>query len=490
MLAQIPRALGSTALVATFLASAMAFEAPTVTRADDCLTAPNSAAPAGSHWYYHMDLAKQRKCWYVRVADPSAQHAIAQPASDPANAVAQPASDPANAAAQNASNPPGPPHTTSVPFPRPAAGSASAPMSITPGDNTPPLPRIKMLAVKPQRAVSSVTTSQPLEQSTAQPQASSTSSIPEIPGPETSAPQAKPSQTSGGEVATATAATPMWPDPPSAALASQEPTAVPTDVETKSAQTKADAEATSESAGSTSQDDPSMTNAGIMASLTSDPVAIFPVVALGLVVVGFFVRVVMKISLAPRQRIAVDRHHSNWTDERPEPELRDDQFVQQQLEVTDYLQSPLIPTQTDPRPLRWRRIDGQWPDSARAREPATSTRDWIKNKSQNGWSGDQQPHDAVSVDPGESNPIKKQAQPNWHEDQQQYEVIDDLPSSQMAATSDDCSDGPLPANDGWSHSGHRKDDAAQMSEQIREREAVLETLRRDLDRLLRSPKVA
>ena len=52
-------------------------------------------------------------------------------------------------------------------------------MSITPGDSTPPLPRIKMLTVKPQRAVSSVTTSQPFEQSAQQPQASSTSSIPE-----------------------------------------------------------------------------------------------------------------------------------------------------------------------------------------------------------------------------------------------------------------------------------------------------------------------
>ena len=493
MLAQILRPMGSTALVATLLVWAMALEAPTVTRADDCLTAPNSAAPAGSHWYYHMDSAKQRKCWYVRVADPSAQHVIAQPASDPANAVAQPASDPANAAAQTASNPPGPPHTTSIPLPRPAAGSASAPMSITPGDSTPPLPRIKMLTVKPQGAVSSVTTSQPLEQSTAQPRARLTSSIAETPGPETSAPQAKPS--SGEEIATASAATPVWPDPPSAALAPQEPTAVPT--ETKSAQTKADAEATSESAGSASQDDPSMTNAGIMASLTSDPIAIFPVAALGLVVVGFFVRVVMKISLAPRQRIAVDRHHSNWTDERPEHELRDDQFVQQQLEITDYLQSPLVPTQTNSRPLRSRRIDGQCLDSARARDPAISTRNWIKNRSQYGWSSDQQPHDAVSVDPGETNPVQKQAQPNWHEDQQQYgsvkegdELMDDLPSSQMAATSDDCPDGLLPANDGWSHSGHRKDDAAQMSEQIREREEVLETLRRDLDRLLRSPKVA
>ena len=496
MLAQIPRPLGSTALVATLLVWAIAFQAPTVTRADDCLTAPNSAAPAGSHWYYHMDSAKQRKCWYVRAADQSAQHAIPQPAPEPVNAVVQPASDPANAARQTA-NPPGSPRTTSIALPRPAAGSARAPLSITPGDSTPPLPRIKMLAVKPQRAVSGVITSQPLEQSAQQPQASSTSSIPETPGPATSAPLSNPSQTRGEEVATATAATPVWPDPRSAALAPQEPTAVPADTATKSAQTKADAEATSESAGSASQDNSSMTNAGIVASLTSAPVTIFPVAALGLVVVGFFLRFVMKISLAPRQRIAVDRHHSNWTDERSENELRDDQFVQQQLEITDYLQSPLVPTQTNSRPLRSRRIDGQWPDSTRARDPAISPRDWIKNRSQHGWNSDQQPHDAVSVDPGESNPIQKQAQPNWHEDQQQYgwvkegdELMDDLPSSQMAATSDDCPDGLLPANDGWSHSGHRKDDAAQMSEQIREREEVLETLRRDLDRLLRSPKVA
>jgi hypothetical protein len=107
-----------------------------------------------------------------------------------------------------------------------------------------------------------------------------------------------------------------------------------------------------------------------------------------------------------------------------------------------------------------------------------STRDGIKDRSQYGWSSDQQPHDAVSVDPGEFNIIKKQAQPNWHEDQQQYDsvkegddLIDDLHSLQMAATSDYCPDGPLPANHGWSHAG-------QVSEQIREREEVLETLRR------------
>ena len=35
-------------------------------RASDCLTVPNSPAPKGSHWYYHLNRATQQKCWYVR----------------------------------------------------------------------------------------------------------------------------------------------------------------------------------------------------------------------------------------------------------------------------------------------------------------------------------------------------------------------------------------------------------------------------------------
>jgi hypothetical protein len=34
--------------------------------ADDCLAAPNSAVPRGSHWYYHLNHTTQQKCWYVR----------------------------------------------------------------------------------------------------------------------------------------------------------------------------------------------------------------------------------------------------------------------------------------------------------------------------------------------------------------------------------------------------------------------------------------
>jgi hypothetical protein len=37
--------------------------------ADECLAAPNSPAPPGSHWYYRSERSTQHKCWYVRQED-------------------------------------------------------------------------------------------------------------------------------------------------------------------------------------------------------------------------------------------------------------------------------------------------------------------------------------------------------------------------------------------------------------------------------------
>lgn len=34
--------------------------------ADTCLSAPKGTAPKGSHWYYRIDRAAKRNCWYVR----------------------------------------------------------------------------------------------------------------------------------------------------------------------------------------------------------------------------------------------------------------------------------------------------------------------------------------------------------------------------------------------------------------------------------------
>jgi hypothetical protein len=34
--------------------------------ADDCLSAPKDQTPQGSHWYYRVDQATKRHCWYLR----------------------------------------------------------------------------------------------------------------------------------------------------------------------------------------------------------------------------------------------------------------------------------------------------------------------------------------------------------------------------------------------------------------------------------------
>jgi len=34
-------------------------------QADNCLTAPKGAASTGSHWYYRIDRANKRQCWYL-----------------------------------------------------------------------------------------------------------------------------------------------------------------------------------------------------------------------------------------------------------------------------------------------------------------------------------------------------------------------------------------------------------------------------------------
>jgi hypothetical protein len=78
MSAGVPRAFAPFALVATLLTSGAGGAAPAdTTPADDCLAAPNSAAPPGSRWHYRLDRATQRKCWYVRAPDQPAQQAAA-----------------------------------------------------------------------------------------------------------------------------------------------------------------------------------------------------------------------------------------------------------------------------------------------------------------------------------------------------------------------------------------------------------------------------
>lgn len=60
--------------------------------ADGCLSAPKGATPAGSHWYYRIDHATKRQCWYLRDADDGSGRAT-PPDSSPAPSSAE--ADPA-----------------------------------------------------------------------------------------------------------------------------------------------------------------------------------------------------------------------------------------------------------------------------------------------------------------------------------------------------------------------------------------------------------
>ena len=67
----MPNRMGNTG-AAAILISAIASIAIVVAMngeaqaADNCLSGPKGAAPKGSHWYYRIDHATKRNCWYVR----------------------------------------------------------------------------------------------------------------------------------------------------------------------------------------------------------------------------------------------------------------------------------------------------------------------------------------------------------------------------------------------------------------------------------------
>ncbi|MBR0857348.1 hypothetical protein [Bradyrhizobium liaoningense] len=95
----------------------------TANAAADCLGSPKGAAPQGQHWYYRLDRATKRQCWYLRAeggkAAQSAQAAADTP--DP-DAAAPPSVQNAHAeyiAAQNGTAP----STPNVTAPAPAAAS-------------------------------------------------------------------------------------------------------------------------------------------------------------------------------------------------------------------------------------------------------------------------------------------------------------------------------------------------------------------------------
>jgi len=146
MSGQTPMPIEPVVAVATLLALGVGLGIPTnIARADDCLAAPNTPAPEGSHWYYQTDRATQTKCWFLRAKGESPQRATQ------AQSQTAPAMDSARK--------------------KPATASVGAPMSISPADSAPLVP-----AVKRQPRKTSATPEELTEESS--PKVGSQSSVP------------------------------------------------------------------------------------------------------------------------------------------------------------------------------------------------------------------------------------------------------------------------------------------------------------------------
>lgn len=105
--------------------------------ADDCLSAPKNETPDGSHWYYRIDHATKRHCWYLRKEGEEAMQIAPPTAASPAPITPKAeTATPRSLADARAELPPqtrvGPPSRVEWPNPAPAARAAAAPDIIPP----------------------------------------------------------------------------------------------------------------------------------------------------------------------------------------------------------------------------------------------------------------------------------------------------------------------------------------------------------------------
>ena len=455
MAGQFPRQIGSVAHVVALLVWGLSVGVPVdPASADDCLKAPNSAAPQGSHWYYRLDQANQRKCWYLRAPGQLAQQAAA----------------PATSAAAAPSN-----STPAQSGPMAAVKSTTAPTSITPGGSAPPSPHIKILAVTPKPApVVGGTTDELVRQGP--PKGNAAPAFPEVPAPQASTS----SQTSAQAAGPVPAASAPWPDPRPAfaTINAQEPVAVHTDAHADSVQPPARAHASDGEKGTPRGGEPA-NNAGL-------PVIIFPMLALGLVAAGALSRVGMNIVAARRARPIVHHPASDWDDDQRQHELRDHHEEYGSAELREYPSltsavrdyGPRIPFRADDEKANNARghgeagqirADDEWPDNARGHgRPARSqptTRGRITH--------------ADMAMPARSMPMTSG----------RVTHADTAMLARMRADADARGHGDagqIQADSEWPDNTYRRGEAGQITEEVRKSEDTLALL----DRLLRSPRAA
>ena len=242
-------------------------------RAADCRSAPDSTAPAGTHWYYRLDWETQRKCWYVRAPGRRAHQAIRA-----ATLLPTTASHAAPARLE----------TTPVALTSPS-----------PGDTTRPSPQAETSAVK---AISDGTIDKAPPQSALE--ESSTASD------ETSAPQASTSPEQGAQ----SAASPMVEAP---------------DRSISVASTKAQESATPSRDSANVLSDEAESDARSRGPIndTATPMIIFPVLALGLALLVIGSRFLIKYDTARRAPVYEQGQHEGRDDpHRQESVLEKQEF--------------------------------------------------------------------------------------------------------------------------------------------------------------------
>jgi len=168
-------------------------------RREECLSAPDSPSPQGTHWYYRLDLQTQRKCWYLRAPARSLQRAAA---------------------------------ATATPVPLGRRHSAHGPpISVDPADTASPSSGVDMLPINPQTSESIPAGVGKLLQQSVQEDISAPAPI------GTPVPQASTLSHTGNEVGGPVVAPKTWPDPmpAGAAVQTQNPVAIPTNIPADSA---------------------------------------------------------------------------------------------------------------------------------------------------------------------------------------------------------------------------------------------------------------
>lgn len=311
-----------------------------------------------------------------------------------------------------------------------ASGDAST--SALPGASTPSLPHTKMLSV-----VSSVATDQLVQQRAKQ---RNTTSITAASAPEQSTFQAV---DQANEPARASAI--VWPDPATPPAATvQAPIATQTAAATEGAsresvQPISDARALADNAQDAAQAASSTDSArGVKASVVSEPIEMSIVAVLGLVVAGLLFRIAMT---ARRRRIFIVRPESHWLDYRNEHVLRDEQqsagpVYQRRVLINDFIDR-----------TERRRMDDRNKLSDRQQPSGTSL------------AMEQEAHARLT---GLTSTRREQLQ----------------------------SHRPVRGNHDLRENPHRRDRDLDVTSEVSKPEDMLEQLKRDLDRLLRSPKVA